>query len=134
MLCWLVALVVRTKTKLRKTEARHYSLRGYVETHDTTCTRCTLNVVRFQCSHKRDNPSAELCYALVLSFYSGALLTLSLAILLHVWCRCTVPSASIESSYLELLTFVLHVTYYVYCMYVVCPQTADIRGARAPEN
>ena len=86
------------------------------------------------------NPSAELCYALVLSFYSGALLTLSLATLLHVWCRCTVPSASIESSYLvyykdrRAVALCTSRYVYVYCMYVVCPQTADIRGARAPEN
>ena len=29
---------------------------------------------------------------------AGRFLTLSLAILLHEWCRCTVPSASIESA------------------------------------
>ena len=29
--------------------------------------------------------------------------------------------------------FVLHVTYNVYCMYVVCPQTPDIREQSAPE-
>ena len=40
VLCWLVALAVRD------IEARNYSLRGYVETHGTTCTRCTFNVVR----------------------------------------------------------------------------------------
>ena len=39
---------------------------------------------------------------LLCSFYSGALSIL--AILLHGWCRCTVPSASIESGYYIILT------------------------------
>ena len=124
VLCWLVALAVRTKTLLTKTEARHYSLRGYVETHGTTCTPLHVASPHFL-------PSYPVSTA-------GRFLTLSLAILLHGWCRCTVPSASIESAiyYCHDRRAVDLCTSRYVCILHVCSVSAGYPGTepRAPEN
>ena len=49
---------------------------------------------------------------------AGRFLTLSLAIVLHGWCRCTVPSASIESADRRAVDLCTSRYVYVYCMYV----------------